>query len=296
MEVIDDLYKAYGVNMPEQALTPLQWDIAGRMLQEHPLPGEIKVTSPRDMRDIVTGRPIRVAQYEAGVAGWQIFLNEWEDRPYLIPPPDWYSAQFQARAGNNLLPHFLKFNGGRSAIQYNWRTERTFLEPSLQDTLPSVDVLNLSGTWIKTRFLGRESGFYRPSRVAIDLGYDSNGLPPENARDQVTQRLHLSLNIPERTYRWEEGQNNGTKPHPLTTGHTVIKTGRSTDTYRRPSIIHMFVQDDDSRLILRINPDHNQWQTDLSIPFEIEIPHCPSIEEMTGEVLGGWVDQHRNLY
>lgn len=291
------LAEAHGVYLPDIPLSTMQWEWLKSTIQTLPLPGELRVTDLRNMIDSVTGRHIRGIQLETGVCGWEVYTNETDMQPILIPPIEWYSAQFRTISDEDILPHFLEFNGPNSAIQYHWKSEVTFMDPPIQWTLPTVDILERSGTWIKTRFQLDENGLYRPSKVAIDLEYDSNGLSAPMARDQIGQRYRMILNPNTMTYTSANGQHIDERPNNLSEGHTVIRRGRSTDTFRNPSTVHLFTEFYEAGIQIRINPDNNLWQTKCFIPNGIAVPdYLGNLDNMEKETLDYWVNQHMAMY
>lgn len=297
MDPILGLAEAHGVYLADIALSPRAWDRLGEAIRQLPYPGELRFTHPKNMIDYKTRRRINGIQIEAGVSGWEVYTNGEDDsQTALITPADWYSAQFRIANSDSVLPHFLEYNGGASAIQYHWIAERTFMDPPVQNTLPKVDLLERSGTWVKTRYQLGEDGIYRPSMVAVDLEYDSNGLTPQMARDQIRARNRIVFDLNEMTYNSANGNASNNRSSSLNEGYTVVQRDSSSDTYRNPRRVHLFVTTGREEICLRINPDNSLWQTDLTIPYGINIPDYPgSIEEIDKETLDNWVDQHRNM-
>ena len=297
MDPVLGLAEAHGVDLADIALSPPDWDRLKESIQQLPYPGELRVTYPKDMFDVRTRRPLKGIQLEAGVSGWGVYTNEEDEgQTTLITPTEWYSAQFRIESEESILPHFLVYNGGASAIQYHWKTERTFMDPAIQSTLHKVDLLEKSGTWVKTRYQLGEDGIYRPSMVAVDLEFDSNGLTAQMARDQIGQRHRIVFNPDAGTYHSANGIYADDHSHPLNVGYTIVQRGRSRDTYRNPRTIHLFVEPYQDGTCIRINPDNSLWQTELIIPNGITIPDYPgSKDEIDRENLDYWVDQHRSM-
>lgn len=292
-----DLVEIYGISLPDVALTSNRWENLADMLGQLPPPGVLYETSPRNMKDPKTGQRIWGIQYERGVDGWGVYVSEHDDQVSLIRPESWYLAQFRDSQYDFRLPHFLEYAGGRSAVQYNWEHEQTFLKPPLQSRLTSIDTLNLSGTWVKTRYKADSDGFYVPSRVAVDLDLYSSNMRAEQARDSITKQCRMVFTYTQEgiKYNWARGQHEAGRKLDVNEGHTRVVMGSSRDIHRIPQQIDMYTEAVVDGVYFRIS--HAAfWQTEFHIPFSIEVPELKeNTHAMDTETLDYWVDQHRSM-
>lgn len=292
-----DLAEARGILLPEVALSSNKWDELANLMTQLPPPGVLYETYPRNMKDPKTGRHIRGIQYERGVDGWGVYVSEHDDQVSLIRPECWYSAQFRDSQYDFRLPHFLEYDGGRRGVQYNWEHEQTFLKPSLQSRLTSIDTLELSGTWVKTRYKAGSDGFYVPSRVAVDLDLYSNSMSAEQARDGISQQSRMVFTFSQEGigYNWARGPHEVGTKNTINEGYTRVVMGTSPDIHRIPRQIDMYSESDVDGVYFRIS--HSAlWQTEFRIPFSIEVPELlENTNPMDIETLDWWVDQHRNM-